>query len=114
MCSGKYRFSLVVVYGNVIFSPMGVTKVFINYKFHVLSDENQNVQPRRSNLIKPLKNNQTRMGFGTVKHRGVAGVISSPFRLNNVEGLLRGRNYSARAVDKDMLGIYGGEGGENL
>jgi hypothetical protein len=50
----KDRFSLVVVYGDLTFSPMGVTKVFINYKFYVLSDECQNVQPRRSNFIKPV------------------------------------------------------------
>ena len=36
------------------FPPMCVTKVFINYKSYILSDECQNVQPRRSNFIKPV------------------------------------------------------------
>ena len=96
---------LIVVYGILTFSPMAVTKKFINYKFHVLSDESKNVQLRRSNLDKSLKNKLACRHFCTVKHGGIAGVISSPVRLNNVTALLRGRNYSARAVDKDMLGI---------
>jgi hypothetical protein len=56
---------------------------------------------------------QSTQAFLYGKTYGIAGVIFILFRHNNVKGLLKGRNYSARAVDKDMLGIYGGEGGEN-
>ena len=99
------------------FSPMAVTKVFINYKFHVLhvlSDEWQYVQPRRSNLIKSLKNKQACRQFGTVKHRGVGGVISIRFRLNNVKGLLQGSKLLRKGRgSKYVRNLRGGTGEEN-
>ena len=70
------------------------------------------MEPRRSNLDKSLKNKLACRHFCTVKHRGFGGVIYILFRLNNVKGLYKGRNYSAGVRKKNMLGIYDGAGGQ--